>query len=159
SREFLDFVPRAVAKVPWGLNALDAIDKRRKSGPPLSYQRAFWRPPLNAHEAYELECAQIRSRLGLRPLVALSDHDDLEACSDLHAIGIPVPYSLEWTVPYEATIFHLGVFNLPSSDARGYVAAMARYTAHRDPALLRELLADFDSMRDVLVVLNHPLSC
>ncbi|HUO32958.1 MAG TPA: hypothetical protein VMU80_27340, partial [Bryobacteraceae bacterium] len=102
---------------------------------------------------------QIREKLGLKPIVALSDHDNLEACADLRAIGIAVPYALEWTVPYLGTIFHLGIFNLPPEEARAMAAGMARYTAAPTPELLRELLAEIDVLPDALIVLNHPLSC
>ncbi|HVN03468.1 MAG TPA: hypothetical protein VMT86_03560 [Bryobacteraceae bacterium] len=161
SSEWLDFVPRALDKVPFAGRVLDEVSERRRRecGLPVSFQRAFWRPPLHAHAAYELEAAQIREKLGLKPIVALSDHDNLEACADLHAIGITVPYALEWTVPYQGTVFHLGIFNLPPEEAHAMAAAMTLYTAQPTPELLRELLAEIDALPDTLIVLNHPLCC
>jgi hypothetical protein len=161
SREFMDFVPHVFAKLPFAGGALDALSerRRRRSGLTISYHRAFWRPPLHAHAAHDLEAAQIREKLGLNPLVALTDHDDLEACADLHALGIRVPYALEWTVPFEATVFHLGIYNLPPEHARGFAAAMAGYTSQPEPHRLRELLAELDALPDVLIVLNHPVCC
>ena len=138
SREFMDFIPHVFAKIPLAGRVLDALSERRQRhcGLAISYHRAFWRPPLHAHAAHDLEAAQIREKLGLNPLVALTDHDDLEACADLHALGIRVPYALEWTVPFGATIFHLGIYNLPPEQARGF-AAMAGYTARPEPHRLR----------------------
>src|SRR5262249_24892187 len=101
----------------WWLESLSER-RRQRTGHGIRFERAFWRPPLNARAAHDLEAEQIR-RLGLKPLVALSDHDDLEACADLRAVGIAAPYALEWTVPFEETVFHLGIFNLPPEDARG----------------------------------------
>lgn len=160
SREFLDFIPHVFRKLPLAGRLLDVLSERRqrRSGFPISYHRAFWRPPLHAHAAHDLEAAQIRT-LGLNPIVALSDHDDLEACADLHAIGIRVPYALEWTVPFAGTVFHLGIYNLPPEHARGFAAAMARYTSRPAPELLRALLAELDALPDVLMVLNHPMCC
>src|SRR5579871_81921 len=120
SQEYFDFIPRVFAELPMGSGFLRILDKRRqrRAGLNISYCRAFWRPPLAAHGAHDLEAAQIRDTLGLNPIVALTDHDNLEACADLRAIGMPVPYSLEWTVPFAGTVFHLGIFNLPSEIGR-----------------------------------------
>src|SRR5258707_220226 len=98
--------------------------------------------------------AQILNLLGLRPLVSLTDHDSLEACAELHAIGIDVPYSLEWTVPYHGTVFHIGVHNLPPDQARGFEAAMAIATASPTRESVAELLAEMHALPDVLLVLN-----
>lgn len=161
SREYLDFVPRVLQRVPMGGRVLETINARhhRRTGHEISFLRAFWQPPLAAHAAYDLEAAQIRDTLGLNPIVALSDHDNLEACADLHAIGVAVPYSLEWTVPYETTVFHLGIFNLPPERARGFAAAMASYTGRPEAPLLRDLLAEIAALPETLIVLNHPLCC
>jgi hypothetical protein len=161
SREGLDFVPRVLRRVPLAYAALEWIEERhrRQTGKPIPFERAFWRPPLNPHAAYDLEAAQIRSLLGLRPLVSLTDHDSVEACAELHAIGIDVPYSLEWTVPYHGTVFHIGVHNLPPEQARGIETAMAAATAAPVSGRTAALLAEMHAMPDVLLVLNHPFSC
>jgi hypothetical protein len=161
SREFLDFIPRVFARLPFLGGVPEALSRRRqrRSGLSISFRRAFWRPPLHARAAYDLEAAQIHQTLELAPMVALTDHDDLEACADLHAIGIAVPYALEWTVPFEGTVFHLGIYNLPPEHAGSLAAAMACYTSQPAPQLLREMLAELDALPDVLIVLNHPLCC
>jgi len=161
SREGLTFIPRVLRRVPLAHAALQKIEERhrRTTGKPIPFERAFWRPPLHPHAAYDLEAAQIRNLLGLRPLVSLTDHDSLEACAELDAIGIDVPYSLEWTVPYHGTVFHIGVHNLPPDQARGFEAAMAIATASPARESIAELLAEMHALPDVLLVLNHPFSC
>jgi hypothetical protein len=43
-------------------------------------------------------------------------------------------------VPYEDAIFHLGVHNLPASQAHTIVADLAAYTQHPSSPRLTELL-------------------
>jgi hypothetical protein len=62
--------------------------------------------------------------------------------------------SVEWTVPFAETAFHLGVHNLPT--ARG-MERMAAFTAKPTPIVLRAILAELDEMPGVLVVFNHPM--
>jgi hypothetical protein len=161
SRESLDFIPRVLRKMP-PMHALigKMIDRRRaRSGHTVDFDRAFWRPPLNALAAHTLEAGQIAGSLGLAPLVSITDHDDLEACADLRTLGIPAPFSLEWTVPYGATVFHIGVHNLPPDRARAFQAEMARYTAAPEADRLASLLEELDRIPSVLIVLNHPFCC
>jgi len=159
SREYLDFIPRVLGRVPPADRLRQWLENRHsdRTDKGVRYSAAFWRPPLNPHAAYELEAGQIRS-LGLNPLVAFTDHDDLEACADMCTLGIEVPYSLEWTIPFRGTVFHIGVFNLPSSEARSLAAAMARSTANPTHELLTEMFTELEALPDVLIVLNHPYS-
>ena len=39
------------------------------------------------------------------------------------------PVSVEWTVPYERSFFHVGVHNIPRNAARYWMYSMAEYTA------------------------------
>jgi hypothetical protein len=157
SREYLDFIPRVLGRVPLADRLRRWLEHRHheRPGESVRYHAAFWRPPLNPRAAYDLEADQIRS-LGISPLVAFTDHDNLEACADMCNLGIEVPYSLEWTVPFQGTVFHIGVFNLPPVQARSWAAAMARSTANPTPELLAEMFAELDALPDVLLVLNHP---
>lgn len=161
SNEGLGFVPRVLRRVLLARAALQRLEEWhcRETGKPIPFERAFWRPPLHPHAAHDLEAAQIHDLLGVRPLISLTDHGSLEACAELHAIGIEVPYSLEWTVPCFGTVFHVGVHNLPPDQARGLEAAMALATAAPAWERTAELLAGLHAMPDVLVVLNHPFSC
>ncbi|HEV3333649.1 MAG TPA: hypothetical protein VG096_21845 [Bryobacteraceae bacterium] len=158
SREYMDFIPRVMRLAPPAdaLRRLIEQTHTRRTGKQVAYDRAFWRPPLHPRAAYELEADQIRNLLGLRPLVSITDHDDLEACAELHAIDIDVPYSSEWTVPYKDTVFHIGVHNLPPEQARSLAAEMEHCRANPTPQYFRPVLAALDALPGVLLVLNHP---
>jgi hypothetical protein len=160
SRESFEFLPRYLSKVRPVWAAVRALENRhyRRTGKTIRYEGAFWRPPLHPLGAYELEAGQIREKLGLDPLVSITDHDDIEACAELRAIGVDVPFSHEWTVNYDETVFHIGVHNLPPDDARELFGRMERLTADPSPERLTPILRDLDAMPGVLLVLNHPLS-
>ncbi len=68
-----------------------------------------------------------------------------------------VPVSVEWTVPFHGTTFHVGVHNLPVREAPSLLQAFADYTARPVAARLSELLSWLDALPEVLVVLNHPM--
>jgi hypothetical protein len=130
----------------------------RHDGEALDWSQAFWTPPLDPAAALAVERRQIMG-LQLHPLVSLTDHDNCDAglrlqgqrgCAD-------VPISLEWTVPFGRTLFHLGVHNLPRNAARSLMAEMADYTACPQPARLASLLDHLNGLPEALVVLNHPL--
>ncbi|MBS1828709.1 MAG: hypothetical protein JST93_25625 [Acidobacteria bacterium] len=161
SRESLDFIPRYVPKIPI-LRDLVAEQERRyqaREGRPIDYSRAWWTPPLSAAEAFRIEAAQIEDRLGLESFVSLSDHDSIDAPMLLHAArpAHPAPISVEWTVPYQRTFFHLGVHNLPLTAAAEWMHAMQAYTSTPRPHHLAELLEALNALPDTLIVLNHPM--
>jgi len=160
SQEGLDFIPRVLGKVGFAQALLRTLEDRhrRRTGKEVPYDRLYWRPPLHPRAAYELEARQISETLPLKPLVSITDHDTLDACTELRALNIDVPFSHEWTIPYESTIFHLGVHNLPVSDARPLLNEMVRVTSSPAPGRFVPVLKCLNAMRDVLVVLNHPLS-
>ncbi|HEY1242240.1 MAG TPA: hypothetical protein VGF16_16865, partial [Bryobacteraceae bacterium] len=113
SRESLTFVPRIVQTIPV-LRHIVAYKERqyeRQNGYPLDYSRAYWTPPLPEHAAYSLERRQIEESLGLNAIVSLTDHDSIEASKrlDLFEECRWTPVSVEWTVPYGPSFFHLGV--------------------------------------------------
>jgi hypothetical protein len=160
SREGMEFIPRALGKVRAAQALLRVLEDRhrRRWGRGVPYDRLFWRPPLHPRAAYELEAGQIRETLGLRPLVSITDHDNIEACSELRALNVAVPFSHEWTVPYEDTVFHIGIHNLPADDARALFDEMTTVTANLVAERLTAVLQALHSMPGVLVVLNHPFS-
>lgn len=131
---------------------------RAKTGEPPDFSRAYWRGPLSAQSAYDLEATQI-ARLGLRPLVSLTDHDNLEAGLILQAArpDAAIPVSLEWTVPFEKACFHLGVHNIAAEQAPLLLGRMAEFTRNPAAGSLCALLDELDASPDVLIVLNHPL--
>ncbi|MCA2964595.1 MAG: hypothetical protein ACK58M_17070 [Acidobacteriota bacterium] len=131
---------------------------KHNGGATLDWSRAFWTPPLDPAAALAVERDQIAG-LQLHPLVSLTDHDNCDAglrlqgqrgCTD-------VPISVEWTVPFGRTMFHLGVHNLPRNAARSLMVEMADYTASPQPARLASLLDHLNGLPEALVVLNHPL--
>lgn len=128
------------------------------SGTPLTLDNAYWTPPLAPIAALRLESAQIEQKLGLRSLVSITDHDTIDAPMALRVMpeGARVPFSVEWTVPFGAAVFHIGVHNLPGRAAVATMRQLAEYTRDPKRKRLTELLEWLDAQRDVLVVLNHP---
>lgn len=135
------------------------VKQCRRSRIPVDFSRAYWTPPLTPELAYETEKDQIESVLGRKAIVSLTDHDTIEAPLWLRALpgSEHMPISLEWSVPFAGTIFHLGVHNLPGAQAQAIVNELAAYTQKPNDQRLRELLALLDGIPDVLVVFNHPL--
>jgi hypothetical protein len=160
SRESLSFVSGILrAKRPvrqWlerrELHCLNA------TGLVMNLDRAYWTPPLSSRLAYELEQRQIEN-IGLRPMVSLSDHDNIDAAIDLRVFPQTgdAPISVEWTAPFGESKFHIGVHNLPSARAQELMARMRSRTAMRDDRQVCEMLAELDSLPAVLIVLNHPM--
>ena len=146
----LPLIPAALRLAGW--------HHRWATGRDLSVARVLWTPPLSPEEAAGVEAGQIR-KLGLEPLVSLTDHDDIESGLDLRRNHAPpMPVSLEWTVPFDgAPFFHVGVHNLPEAQCRAMAAKLFDYTAHPDRARLAELFEMLHQREDVLVVLNHPM--
>jgi len=163
SQECLSFLPRYLHHVP-GISQIVSYYERAPRR--VDFARAWWTPPLTPASALRLEQEQIAA-LGLRPLVSLTDHDDIQAGLALGITADPAdtPVSVEWTAPYARSFFHLGVHNLPRKAAGEWMAAMARYTgallcpapatAARE-ATLPAILTELARVPDVLIVLNHP---
>lgn len=124
----------------------------------VDYGRSYWTPPMPPKLAFDLESRQIE-KLGLAPMVSLSDHDNINAPLILRSlIGERYsPISVEWTVPWGAQAFHLGVHNLPPSTASDWMQILAAYTEHRSDRQLKEILAALHALPEVLVVFNHPI--
>jgi hypothetical protein len=155
SQECLSFLPRYLHRVP----GVSQIVSRYQRGPrpAVDFSRAYWTPPLSPASALHLEREQI-SQLGLHPMVSLTDHDNIEAGASLQEADSAdeVPISVEWTVPYNGSIFHLGIHNLPPDAAQSWMSAMMAYTASQDERCLQDLLCALAGIPQVLVVLNHP---
>jgi hypothetical protein len=159
SREMLDFIPRILKGIPVLRQVLAAEEQRhaRRYGRPPDYMSSYWTPPLSEREAYTLERRQIED-LGIDPIVSLTDHDNIDAAMHLHMLKAfrQAQVSVEWTVPYGPSFFHLGVHNLVPEHARAWMATLAEFTAQPAPARLPELLEALNACPSVLVVLNHP---
>lgn len=157
SKESLYFLPQLAQKFPMAHSALEKRCAKSPTG--VDFKRAYWTPPLNPKMAYELEKGQIENVLGLPGLVSLTDHDSIEAPSLLRSMAetSAMPISLEWSVPYHGTIFHLGVHNLPPAQAQTIVGELAAYTRNPTDPRLTEAMAMLDAIPDTMVVFNHPL--
>jgi len=158
SEESLAFIPRYTAGVPIAGRAIGRQAERYKTltGRELDFSRAFWRPPLGPREAYELEARQIET-LGFAPLVSLSDHDDIQAGSQLAVVEPHQPISVEWTIPFGPTFFHVGVHNLPHEQAHAVMIELKLFTSQPARSRLTEILAWLNEFDETLIVLNHPM--
>jgi hypothetical protein len=136
---------------------------KRFTGIDPDYARSYWTPPLTPSLAFDLERRQIEEKLQLTGLVSITDHDDIQAPMLLRTVAVSrhIPVSVEWTVPFGATAFHLGIHNLPSAQGTAWMERLAAFTAMpvetRPPKLLTEMLAELDELPGVLTVFNHPL--
>jgi len=166
SKEGVYFILEYAARNPVLRRALAAEDRRAtREGKTarLDFLKAYWTPPLPPLVAFEVEKNQIERELGLASMVSITDHDNIEAPMLLRVVpeARRVPVSLEWTVPYKDTTFHLGVHNLPSSGAESIMQRLREFTLQPDDEKpdrkLRQLLEMLHENPDVLIVLNHPL--
>ena len=159
SEESLCFIHKMLAFAP-GLRPVFNYYERqsRQSGFKLDFVRANWHPPLLPRMAYDVELRQIEA-LRLDALVSITDHDTIGAPMLLRTVPSSrhIPVSVEWTVPFGPTEFHLGVHNLPTADGHEWMRRFAAYTAAPEETLLRAMLRELDDMPGVLIVFNHPI--
>jgi hypothetical protein len=153
SKECLSFLPRYLHLVP-GISQIASYYERVRR---VDFARAWWTPPLSPASALALEREQI-AKLGLRPMVSITDHDDIAAGLSLAVTAdtADTPLSVEWTVPYQRTYFHLGIHNMPRHAAGLWMDAMTEYTAAPHEQVLPAMLDEFARVPGVLIVLNHP---
>ena len=160
SRESLDFIQRTTKGVPWLSGAIRRQENRyrRLKGQELDLRRGWWTPPLSPRQAWDLEAGQIETKLQLQALVSLSDHDDIEAGMQLRVLsdGQDVPVSVEWTIPFGRTFFHIGVHNLPVENAAQVMREMKETTARPTPERIEALLDWVSAQPGTLVIFNHP---
>ena len=159
SKETLDFIPRFAACVPVVRDLVRAQEAKYRGlyGTDLNYFNAWWTPPLGPREALAVERRQIEE-FGLRALVSLTDHDNIEAPLLVRVLpeGRNTPVSVEWSVPYRGVILHLGVHNLPPRRATRCMESLAAFTAGPREDDLEGMLAWLSEEPGTLVVLNHP---
>ena len=165
SKETLDFISEL--SKDWGMlqPVMRWCEARsyRLSGIRPDYARSYWTPPLTPSLAFDLERKQIEEKLQLPGLVSITDHDDINAPLLLRSLPSArhIPVSVEWTVPFGTTAFHLGIHNLPSATGVTWMERMREFTAipveTRAPELLRDMLAELDELPGVLVIFNHPI--
>ena len=162
SRETLEFIPRIVQQIPFLSRFYERglAQYQSENGRPLNFGEWYWRPPITPAGYVESERTQIAQRLSLPALVSLTDHDTVEGPRMLRASSrLDVPLSVEWTVPYEGCLFHLGVHGIAPAALDELMDAFAAYTAGPSsgcPSRLRELLDALCERTETIVVLNHP---
>lgn len=163
SREVLDFIPHYAAKIPFVAGRFARMCQRYEArhGRPLNFSKAWWTPPVTPRVLHDAEVRHLENTLGVRGIVSITDHDEIEACCGLRATGEDTPVSTEWTTPFGAAYFHVGVHNLPPDHARAVADELFAFTndpeARRKPEVLEELFSMLNALPGVLVVLNHPL--
>lgn len=161
SSESLAFIPQYVRDIPMVAQELRRQEQRYliMTGKLIDYNRGHWTPPLPPSEAFEVEARQIENGLGLRALVSLTDHDNIEAGCALQTLpeNRPVPISVEWKVPIGTIYLHIGIHNLPREQAQAIFENLNGYTRNPRPKLLSELLELLNGYEQTLIVLNHPL--
>src|SRR5215470_7900221 len=142
SREYLGRFPGYISQIPIASYIIEREVGRlhlygRRN---VDFSRIYWTPPLSPREALELERQQIETSFGLPALISLSDHDNIEAGLHLQMLSgtSRVPISVEWSVPYDDTVFHLGVHNLPPTRAKAWMDELASFTADPRVERLRE---------------------
>ena len=161
SKEGLYFIVDYASRRPLLRLALASREKEawQKSKIRVNFSRAYWTPPLTPASALQIERDQIERGLGLASMVSLTDHDNIEAPLSLRAMSdtAQVPVSLEWSVPFQNTTFHLGVHNLPTGRAEGIMSQLVDYTQNPLEGHLGDILRMLDKEAEVLIVLNHPM--
>ena len=163
SKEMLDFVPHYAEKLPviaffWKRERKKYV---KREGYPPNFSTAFWSPPMDSGDVYNIERNQI-NEAGLDAIVSITDHDSIDANLQVNetAENVKAPISLEWTVPFGYGFFHLGVHNLPKDRADEITQTLLEYTfdeGEPNNERLHELFAMLNEMREVLVILNHPI--
>jgi len=166
SHETLDFI--AELSTDWGIlqPVMRWAERRshRLSGIKPDYARSYWTPPLTPKLAFDLESGQIENNLQMPALVSLTDHDDINAPLLLRSVPSArhIPVSVEWTVPFHETSFHIGVHNLPSASSVPWMDRLREFTnasaeERTSTDTLRTILAELDELPGALIVFNHPL--
>jgi hypothetical protein len=161
SKETLDFLANLGNQYPLLRPLLRRYERlsRERHNTPINYSAAYWTPPLTPRLAFDLESGQI-AKLGLMPLVSITDHDTIAAPMLLRTVASArhIPVSVEWSAPFGGDqSFHLGIHNLPSDTGASWMKTFAEYTAHPSEERLTEILAALNDLPNVLVVFNHPM--
>ncbi len=160
SKESLAFVGRIFESHPLLRNFIRAQEGAvSKRGLQIDFARGYWTPPLCPRSAYEVEKDQIEKKLGMNALVSLSDHDCIDAALLLRVVPAmhETPVSLEWTVPFQTSKFHIGVHNLPAARARKWMDELKACTEESGTGRVCDLLRTLHAIPEVLLVFNHPM--
>src|SRR5580698_2563470 len=125
SKETLDFIAELSTDWAFLQPIMRWLEARslHTTGIRPDYARSYWTPPLTPRLAFDLERSQIENHLQLPGLVSITDHDTIQAPLLLRSVPSArhIPVSVEWTVPFGNTAFHLGIHNLPSSTGAAWM--------------------------------------
>lgn len=162
SKETLDFLANLGNQYPLLRPILARAERQSHSrhAIPVNYAAAYWTPPLTPRIAFDLESGQIEKKLGLMPLVSITDHDTIAAPMLLRTVASArhIPVSVEWSAPFGPDqAFHLGIHNLPSESGAAWMKTFEEYTAKPSEKRLTEILAALHALPNVLIVFNHPM--
>ncbi len=162
SRETLDFLANLGNQYPILRPILARYERfaHERHNIPMNYAAAYWTPPLTPRLAFDLESGQIEQKLGIMPLVSITDHDTIAAPMLLRTVAAArhIPVSVEWSVPFGGDqSFHLGIHNLPSDSGAAWMRTFEELTAQPDEKRLTEILAALHALPNVLIVFNHPV--
>jgi hypothetical protein len=161
SKEGMKDVSRYFDRIPVvsGFVRRELDDYARRNNEVVDFTKAWWHPPVSAGKVLDSEASQIRDRLGVVPIVSITDHDTIDACLELREeqTHASLPISCEWTVPFHEGFFHVGVHNLPPRSARAMFARLSAHTHDPHAVELSRLLDALNEEPEILVVLNHPL--
>ncbi|HEY6445652.1 MAG TPA: hypothetical protein VIY53_04275 [Acidobacteriaceae bacterium] len=162
SKETLDFLANLGNQYPLLRPVLSRYERRsrRRGSVPLNFAAAYWTPPLTPRLAFDLESGQIAQKLGVMPLVSITDHDTIAAPMLLRTVTSArhIPVSVEWSAPFGGDqAFHLGIHNLPSDTGAAWMKIFEEYRANPDEKRLTEILAALHALPNVLIVFNHPM--
>src|SRR5271170_3851350 len=166
SKETLDFIANLGAQYKLLRPLFREAERRSRErhNTPLNFAAAYWTPPLTPRLAFDLESKQIH-KLGLTPLVSITDHDNIKAPMLLRTVASArhIPVSVEWSVPFFGPdggceqSFHLGIHNLPSDTGAEWMRTFEEFTANPSNARLTEILSALHALPNVLIIFNHPL--
>lgn len=163
SKEMLDFIPYYAERIPilsffWRRECRKYIENGKKIP---DFAKGYWLPPLTGEDVFESEKENL-NKAGLEAIVSITDHDCIEANLEINRkfSNSQAPISLEWTVPFEAAYFHVGVHNLPPENAIEIKDLLLNFTFTpeiQNAENLNEILAMLNELPNVLLVLNHPV--
>ena len=161
SEESLTFINKLARQYKWLRRLFEHHERTsfQKHGLKLDFLRGHWRPPLVPKMAFDLEAGQIEEQLKLNALVSITDHDTIQAPMLLRTVPSArhIPVSVEWSVPYGETEFHLGIHNLPSESGAWWMERFSAFTSDPRAEELRSILCELHAIPSVLIVFNHPL--
>src|SRR5262249_7398810 len=161
SREALAFLPHLVEGIPVirDLFVRSVAEYEREEGRPRALPNGKGRPPVAPAGGVPSEQNPLECRLGLSGLVSPPDHDTLEGPGALRASRPDTPFSFEWSVVFERSMFHLGVHGIAPAQVDQIEPALAAYTkaaGYAHGQTLEELLDWLGECPETFVVLNHP---